>query len=214
MQQEQSHVAVRSPMKLGNYYFFAAFLLILVAAAYGVFQYKIFSSENFAVQDNLLQVKKLEEIIKTNEAEYSRYAGAQAQKQEQFSKEIINILPADEDYSNLTRLLDDFFAKSDSAANPIFQSSLRFGKGKEVDGVDGVSALPFSMNIDSTRDNFYKFLEFVNASGMLESKTRLMDITNIQLNFAEDGEMVKNLKQKINFTVDMNAFYKTPKVQR
>ena len=41
-----------------------------------------------------------------------------------------------------------------------------------------------------------------------------MEINSIQLNFPEGGEVISNPKQRINFTVDMNAYYETPKVAR
>ena len=124
------------------------------------------------------------------------------------------ILPPDENYTDLTRQFDDYFSNHDKPGNPILQSSLRFGKGTPVANLPDVSLLPVAMNLEATRDNFLKFLEYVSSSGSRDSVSRMMDINSIQLNFPEGGEVVKDLSQKINFTVDMNTYYLTPKVAR
>ena len=57
------------------------------------------------------------------------------------------------------------------------------------------------MNIESSLENFNKFLEFVAKSGTLESMTRLMDIESIRLNFGGES------KEKITFSVNMRAYF-------
>lgn len=181
---------------------------------YGIFQYRIFSAEGAATVDNQARIAELGQQVSAKKADFKKLGDAHAQTQVEFGKKMDSILPADESYTDLTRVLDNFFADQDTPGNPIFQSSLRFGKGAAVSAMSGISALPISMNIEGTRDNFFKFLDFVNNSGSLDTGVRLFEITSVQLNFPEGGEVLKDLKQKINFTVDMNAYYQTPKVAR
>lgn len=203
-----------SGLRTSNIYFFLAFVLVLAAGAYGFLQYQLFVGEKQAIADNINRIKLIASLAEKTEANVKKLRDAQADQQENFRKNIASILPPDENYTEFTRQLDEYFARNDKKGNEIFQSSLRFGKGTSVDGVTGVSMLPISMNIESTRDNFLKFLEYVNSSGSFETGTRLMGINSIQLNFPEGGEVLKDLSQKINFTVDMAAYYQTPKVAR
>lgn len=189
-------------------------MILAAAVAYGVLQYKIFVAEGQAIADNASTIQQLTQTTTSTEAKLKALADARTKDQTAFEKKIASILPEDENYTELTRLFDDYFAQHDTAINPMFQSSLRFGKGSPLEAVPEVSALPISMNVESTRDNFLKFLDFVNETGSLETGSRLMSINSIQLNFPDEGEVIKDPNQKINFTVDMNAYYQTPKVTR
>lgn len=201
-------------LRASNLYFFLALIVLAGAVAYGVFQYQIFQAENQAIEDNNSRLTALTSTVQKASSEFKQFAEERAKRQAELTKKLANILPQDENYTELTRQLDNYFIENDKVGNPFFQSSLRFGKGTAIAGVSGVSTLPVSMNLEGTRDNFYKFLNFVNSSGSLETGTRLMDIHSIQLNFKEGGEVVKNPKQEINFTVEMSGYYQTPRMAR
>lgn len=201
-------------LKTSNLYFALTLILLAASVGYGVLKYQVMEAEGRAVTDNAVRLAAMEASAKTEIAEFKNFASQRAKKQTEFTKKIASILPPDENYTDLTRQFDDFFAQNDRVGNPIIQSSLRYGKGASVAGVADISALPVSMNLQATRDNFMKFLDYVNGSGLLENGVRLMDIASIQLNFSEGGEVVKDLKQNLNFTVEMNAYYQTPKISR
>lgn len=201
-------------LRVSNLYFFLALIALAGAVAYGVFQYRIFEKEKQAMSDNSFRLAALTEIVQKAGVEFKQFAEERAKKQAELTKQLANILPQDENYTELTRQFDNYFAENDKVGNPFFQSSLRFGKGAPVADIASLSVLPISMNIAGTRDNFYRFLDFVNSSGSLETGTRIMDIHSIQLNFKEGGEVVKNPKQEINFTVEMNGYYQTPRTAR
>lgn len=205
---------MKSFLRISNVYFALALVILAGAAAYGIVQAREYSLEKNAIVTNGALIQQKENALKSLKEQYDSLAGNEVKKQEEITRKIMNILPPDENYTDLTRELDKYFDENDTVTNPIFQSSLRFGKGAPVAGMTDISALPLTMNIDATRDNFFKFLNYANDSGSLETGTRLIEITSIQLNFPEEGEMVKDSKQKINFTVDLNAFYRTPKVAR
>ncbi|MBI5412806.1 hypothetical protein HZA42_00480 [Candidatus Peregrinibacteria bacterium] len=203
-----------SLLRISNLYFALTLILLAAGVGYGVLKYQVITAGSKAIEDNTARLAALEASTKTETADFKVFASERAKKQAEFTKKIASILPPDENYTELTRQFDDFFAQNDRIGNPIFQSSLRYGKGAPVAGVQGVSALPVSMNLEATRDNFMRFLDYVNSSGLLENGIRLMDIASIQLNFPEGGEVVKDLKQNLNFTVEMNAYYQTPKIAR
>lgn len=203
-----------SSFRSSNIYFLLALVLLAASAGYGLLQYRFWQAQQAAVYQNDKIADNIAEKLTSEKKAYKELSGEHAKNQTEIAKKIATILPPDENYTDLTRQLDRFFADNDEKSNPIFQSSLRFGKGEPLEDMPAVSALPVSMNIEATRDNFFKFLDFVNGAGSLENGTRLMDITSIQLNYLEGGEVLKDPKQKMNFTVEMNAYYQTPKVSR
>ncbi|MBI2453614.1 hypothetical protein HYV58_00360 [Candidatus Peregrinibacteria bacterium] len=188
-----------------------AILILAGGAAYGVFQYRIFDQEHKAIESNAVRLEALNRQISDGQTQYQALAEASSQKHAGLQKKLSAILPEGENYTDLTRQLDNYFAERDSLTNPILQSSLAFNKGVPVKDMPGLSALPMTMNIEATRKNFFHFLEYVSNSGTLESGTRLMDIKSVNLNFSEGGELVTDQKQKINFLVQMSAYYQTPK---
>lgn len=205
---------VLSVLRLSNVYFALALVVAIAATAYGVTEARVLRLTKEAVSQNEQTVQLKSDDLKTLKDRYDTLAEDQTVRHEDLSRKIGDILPPNENYTDLTRSLDRYFDENDTPANPIFQSSLRFGKGVSTQEASDISALPFSMNIEGTRDNFFKFLDYIKNAGSLETGVRLMDIESIQLNFPEGGEIVRDLRQRINFTVDMNAYYHTPKVAR
>lgn len=203
-----------SLFKSSNIYFVFALIILAFTVAYGVFQFRLLRAEQLAITDN--ETRNVSIAAKTDQMkkEYQKLADSHSTTLQDFTKKLEGILPADENYTDLTRAFDNFFAENDRPGNPIFQSTLRFGKGSPLANMPDISVLPVTMNIDATRENFLKFLDFVNESGSLENGRRLMEINSIQLNFPEGGEVLKDTKQKMNFTVDMSIYYQTPKVAR
>lgn len=204
----------KSYLTLSNFYFAAALAILIFGVVYGIFQFRIMQAEGQAILDNVNTISQQETVKLKVEKMYQTLADTRQKHYEEYSKKMASILPPDENYTDLTRQFDAYFDQHDQPGNSIFQSSLRFGKGTPVPGMTYISALPVSTNIEATRDNFFKFLEFINNSGSLETETRLMEIKSIQINFPEGGEVVDDLKQKINFNVEMLAYYQTPKVAR
>lgn len=201
-------------MRSTSIYHFLAFIILAAATVYGVLEFRLYAAEKTAVESNAATIQNLSANRAQAQADLSEIAEAQAQTQEKIRKNLLAILPLDENYTDLTRAFDDFFAANDSQTNPILQSSLRYGIGTAVAGIPGISALPISMNLMSSRDNFFKFLEFIERSGSVDSGARLMSVNSINLNFPADGEIIDDPKQVLNWTIDMNAYYKTAKVKR
>lgn len=197
-----------------NFYFLLALIIIGAAAVYGIGEYKVLQAEEAAVVNNGAERLAREKLNAESEVTYQSVVKEQTKRQKEFAQKLVSILPADENYRELTETLDNYFLDRDLPLSPVFQSSLRYGKGAGVEGMPDISSLPFSMNIEATKANFLDFLRFVHESGSLETSTRLMEINSIQFNFPEGGEIIPDTKQKINFTVDMNAYYLTPKVAR
>ncbi len=194
--------------KSSHLYYGLAVLITLVAVTYGLTQYKVMQAQAAAVVDNRNVISALSQRKEKLQKYYDAFAATQVDVQAQLLQSLNEIVPIGEQYTDLTRQFDAFFASHDSATNPVFQSSLRFGKGVVVSGMPNIGALPVTMNIESSRENFFAFLEFINQSGIQASHTRLITINSIQLNFPDGGEVLENKHQVLNFTVDMSAYYR------
>lgn len=204
----------QATIRASSIYFVFAAVVAASAIAYGILNFNSMRSMAAAIADNKATTEALNARLGEAKSAFQRFADAQSEHAKELAVKVEAILPAREEYTELTRQFDNFFAENDRPGNPALLTSLRFGKGEPSAGAEDISMLPVSMNIEGTRDNFMKFLRFVNNSGSLESSARLLEIKSIQLNFPGEGENVSDPKQKLNFTVELNAYYQTPKVER
>lgn len=189
-------------------YYGLAGLIFCVALSYGMLQFKQIRDQKAAAADNQTVSVALEQKLTKLNDYYTRFAASQTDVQAQLNNSLNEILPVGENYTDLTRSFDNFFAAHDSAVNPIVQNSLRFGKSDKIDGMPTISGLPITMNIEGTRDNFFAFLDFIDHSGTLTSHDRLIAINSIQINFPDGGEVLNNQHQVINVTLDMTAYFR------
>lgn len=180
-------------------------LSILIAFAVGVYTVERFLefmdkrkiTANFETMTTDLERTKMQE-----EAEFKDAAGKFQETKNAVILQLADIFPTQEDYTELTRVFDNFFVENNTFTNPIFASDLKFGASK-LDDTKQYNILPFSMTITASEENFFKFLEFVQNSGALTGKIRLMDVQSIKINFRDEGKTVK----EINFNVNMNAYF-------
>jgi len=127
-------------------------------------------------------------------------------------KQLDLVLPKSESLTSLTRVLESFASDIHRIKNPFMLTNLQFTKSKGAQDDLGYEVLPFKMTIQSSYDNFFKFLEFVENSGTLSDETRLLDIQSIVINFVAPTGSESNTsgKDEINFNVSMNAYYRSP----
>ncbi|MEK7171871.1 MAG: hypothetical protein AAB739_03085 [Patescibacteria group bacterium] len=206
--------ANQSFFRASNIYILFALVIFAGSTFYGITNWNLLQASAAAVQENQKEIENISGLFTKTKDEFQVFADEQAKRQKDFQKKIGSILPLDENYTDLAKQLDDYFATADKPGNPMFQGSLNFQKGQVVKDATGISVLPFSMGLEGTRDNLFKFLKFVQDSGSLESGIRLMEIKNIDLSFSEGGEQTDNPKEPIKFNVNMNAYYQTPKIAR
>ena len=89
------------------------------------------------------------------------------------------------------------------SANPFILTDLQF-EDPVHDPENRYTVLPFSVAIESSEENFYRFLDFVDSSGVLAGKIRLMNIASIQLNFPDDDSEIS--RKRINFSAQLQAY--------
>lgn len=126
------------------------------------------------------------------------------------SDELNYVFPEKENHTLLTRTIESFSNELNKTKNPFLISNLQYLK-PEVSKDGDYMILPFKMTIHSSHDNFIKFLEYVEDSGTLSEKTRLMDIQSIVINFVSPQGSQGNIsgKDEINFNVSMNSYFRT-----
>jgi len=120
------------------------------------------------------------------------------------------VFPENESHTKLTRTLEQFANDIHRIKNPFIINNLQYLKTEQVDG-ENYSVLPFKMTIHSSYNNFFKFLEFVENSGALSDKSRLIEITTITINFISPSGAIDNTsgQDEINFNATMNAYFRS-----
>lgn len=91
---------------------------------------------------------------------------------------------------------------------------MKFSKPKLNTSTDYV-VLPFTLTLNTTRDNYDKFMRYVENSGDLDEQTRLLDINSISINFVTEQSAVSSSGSPIeiemlNVSMSMNAYYQKP----
>lgn len=190
-----------------------AILLVFVALGviyYGVEKYLEYSDKNTVVTQSNAFVSQLE---KDNKKEADAYAAAQALYKDtdaSMNKELASVFPLEEDYTSLTKEFDDYFFNYNKKKgnDPVVVTDIQYGSPTS-DASAKYDVLPISMNITASENGFYDFLRFVQSSGTLSKKLRLLDLKSIQLNFNSDD--TGSAKSTIQFRANLSAYFQKTK---
>lgn len=120
------------------------------------------------------------------------------------------VLPETENHTALTRALEKFANEIHRSKNPFTINSLQYQTPQQPKE-ENYKILPFKITIHSSYDNFFKFLKYVEDSGTLSDKTRLIDIQEIIINFVSPQGTAGNISgaDEINFNVSMHAYFQS-----
>lgn len=122
------------------------------------------------------------------------------------AQDLALILPTEENITSLNRLFDDFQAQNDFAENPFFINSVNYQEAST--SVEGeYRYVSFTMNVDSSKKNLLKFIDFVEQSGALDSGIRLMSIESMNINFPSQPTEPYSVNMTLNayFTREING---------
>ena len=125
------------------------------------------------------------------------------------AEELDYVFPEGEKHTTLTRNIEAFSNNLHRKKDPFLISNLKYGSPQEPED-DDYMILPLQMTIHSSHDNFIRFLKYVENSGTLNEKTRLLDIKSIVINFVTPKGSQGNTsgKTEINFNVAMNSYFR------
>lgn len=120
------------------------------------------------------------------------------------------VFPQYENHTTLTRSLEQFANDTHRTKNPFLISSLQYQTPMKSESEEYM-ILPFKITIHCSYENFFKFLEYVENSGTLSDKTRLLDIQQIIINFVSPQGTQGNIsgQDEINFNVSMQAYFRS-----
>lgn len=193
-------------------------LIVLTAGLalyYGYTQYVKLSGAQDALAKEQTRITELQSIQAGTSTDYINLKRDFDQKYSGVLDSLQAVYPLEENYTDLTRLFDSFFQTNNTPFNPVFVSDIKFGQAK-IDASSEYAVLPVTMTIAGTQDNFMKFLKFIETSGVLEDKTRLMDIRSISINFTGSSALAglvttqtSNLPM-INVSIALNAYFQKP----
>jgi methyl-accepting chemotaxis protein len=181
-----------------------AVLCLIIIASMGFFSYQKWQEYSLiktAVEKNKDLVAALRENVADEKSAYELNKEGFNSMNEEIEEKLEYIFPSADDYTSLTRQIDEFEEELSKKNNPFNISNIEY---MTASATDSYSTLPFRMSIESSDDNFTKFLHLLENSGSLDDQVRLMDIQSIRLNFDEDDE-----SDIINFTVQINAYYQS-----
>lgn len=189
-----------------NFYLGVSALIFIGFAYYSVTSYLELSGKEEIVSSSIHLMKGIEANLDGANAEYGSLKETHDALRQTVKDEISAVFPELEEYTELTRRLDDYFKSKSSAKNPLVATSLQYGSAKlSEDG--SYYILPITMTISSSEKNFYDFLDYIDKSGSLSSQTRVMDITSIKINFRDPTGKQTEGGEEINFNVQLNAYY-------
>lgn len=184
-------------------YALGAVLLALAAAYIGVERYLEYSDKRDIVTS---MTSRLADLTREQKKASDQLAKMKTDNKDQelaMRTQLEEVFPSNERYTDLTRLLDVYFKGHHTQANPIIATDLQFSEATHPSD-NSYDILPVSMSITSSEKNFYDFLSFIQRSGTLSKKIRLMDITSIQLNFPDEESGNGN---ELQYHVDLNAYF-------
>lgn len=152
-------------------------------------------------------------LISTNarlENEISTVKEENIELTQKIESELELVFPETENHTVLTRTLEQFANDLNRTKNPFIINNLQYLATQKAPD-SGYSILPIKMTLHSSTDNFFKFLEYIEKSGTLSDKTRLLDIRSIIINFISPQGSSGNIsgKDEINFNVSINAYFRS-----
>ncbi len=178
------------------------FLALVLLAGLGVFGYfKVMAYLDVYQYNEDIQVSviKAQEDISDLEGSVTEAKLVFQETNTAKSEEVAGVFPDGEDLNSLTRAFDEFAVENNFSNNPFFISSISYQES--VDSEDSqYMVLPFSMKVESSEDNFYKFLEYIETSGSLDNQIRLMAIDNVSISLGGEDDV-------LSYSLELNAYF-------
>jgi len=145
-----------------------------------------------------------------SEQEYIEVKEENKELMQRIKNELELVFPNSENHTILTRNLDKLANNLHRSLEPFMISNLQYMASKEAED-NGHMVLPFKMTIHSSYKNFFAFLRYVQNSGSLSEKTRLLDMPSIVINFVSPSGAQDNIsgQNEINFNVSANAYFRS-----
>lgn len=165
--------------------FIAGIFVILLTVGYGVFQW--FEREALLLEATRLstEASTLTALSDSLKEDYDSIKVEVTAARETAAQELSVVFPTKEELTALTRTLDTWASEHNFATNPFFISSLAYESAKVSDS-GAYRYLPLRMNLETSKKNLSKFLEYIETSGSLEGEIRLMSAEDIKIQYPDE----------------------------
>ncbi len=162
--------------------FIAALLIILITLIGSLWQAGILQSNKIQAESYKRQASNLSVEKNLLIEEYQNIKTSVSNERSSLSQELNIVFPIDEDLTKLTRLFDDFATKNNFNSNPFFISNINY-KAAQSYGEEEYFYVPVSMQLNTSKKNLIKFLEYIENSGSFEGQVRLMSIEDLTVSY-------------------------------
>ncbi|MGL5830864.1 MAG: hypothetical protein ACRCZE_01820 [Candidatus Altimarinota bacterium] len=193
-----------------GYYIVAILLTVGIGGYYGYngfMEYQTSTANLSEGEANLNDLRVKSDLASTN---YRNLRNDLELQNSTVNQAIEKILPTSENFTALARELDSYFLRNTTLTNPIFLSDLRFNT-PIVTEENNYAVLPLSMSVSGTEIAVENFLKYVENSGDLTNKTRLLSIDNLGLSFGEIAEEGPAMgTRSVNASIQMSAYFQKP----
>lgn len=196
-------------------YMIALVIVGLGLLYFGIEKYLEYNDKSTVVTESDALLGSLTADHKKEADEFAAIQASYKEADLTLNKELASVFPLTEDYTSLTKEFDDYLYtyNKKNATDPVVATNIQYGAAT-TDAAAKYSILPISMDISSSEAGFYDFLRFVQSSGTLSKKLRLLDLKSIQLNFSDSGSANssgKLSKSTIQFRADLSAYFQKAK---
>ncbi len=122
------------------------------------------------------------------------------------STELSSVFPTKEEITALNRQFDQFATENDFENNPFFVSDVSYQNASTSENGE-YRYIPVSLSVRTSRKNLYKFMDFIQNSGVSESGIRLMSIESLDLNYPAEGQSGFEVRMVLNayFSRELNG---------
>jgi len=185
-----------------------AYLMLCLAViagtlALGYFKYSEYIVVKAAVIENQSYLETLKNSVADEKVEFqnskTEYDKLVGEMEDGFKE----VFPSSDNYTELTRSFDLLESKLNRVKDPFLISNIDYQEIQTSE--DGTyKYLPLRMTISASNDNFTRFMQYIEESGSLSEKVRLMDIQSINLSLNDNGNDGVNT---INFSIKINAYF-------
>jgi len=179
-------------------------ILLIAFGAFTYMKWQEYSVVKTVVDKNKAYISALQEEGSNEKASFDNKKASINDLKSEIESSLTEVFPASDSYTELTRKFDEL-EQSLSTKDSVFEiSNVEYQAFAKK---DNYSILPVRMSIRSSKPNFEKFLHYVESSGSLAGKVRLMDISSIRLNFEKNNDLSGKTDEIINFSVQINAYF-------
>jgi hypothetical protein len=157
-------------------------IILAVGAFYGYMHYTEYQAATTALTEGTAHLSELKASSDQAKMAYLTLKKDMESQNVGVNQAIEQILPSNEDFTDLARALDKYFLNTAATPNAMFLSDLRFAS-PVINDEKEFAVLPFTMSLSANETSFSTFLEYIENSGDLNDRTRLLDIASVNMSY-------------------------------